>query len=128
MPRHLGLGAASLVGSLLASAIASGQTPVPSLDLRGYRASTDPNAGLYLEPADSPGSGDWNAGFIAHYAFRPVSLRDPTTNETAFHVINHQITGDFVAGIGFAHRLFVGLDIPFLAFQTGDAPTADVTR
>jgi hypothetical protein len=41
-------------------AFASGPDPVPSLDLRGFRASTDPASGIYLEPASSPHTLDYN--------------------------------------------------------------------
>ena len=75
------------------------QATVPSLDLRKFHAPTDPASGLHLEPAASPGTGQWNAGLWVSYAFQPITLRDPTTNSVAFDVIRHQVTGDKITGV-----------------------------
>jgi OmpA-OmpF porin, OOP family len=122
----LGLVASLLVAS---SAVAD---PVPSLDLRGFHAPTDPASGLYLEPADSPNTGEWNVGLFTNYSFRPVSLAGTSTSSAPapppFHVIEHQLTGDLVGAIGLYHRVLVGIDVPFLMFQSGDKPTVDTAR
>lgn len=104
------------------------QSSPPSLDLRGSHASIDPGAGLYQEPADSPGTAEWSAGFWLSYAYRPITLRDARTNSVVFDVIKHQVTSDLTAGIGVGHRLLLGLDLPVLLYQTGDTPTAASTR
>jgi hypothetical protein len=97
---------------------------VPSLDLRGFRPSTDPASGLYLEPAASPATGDFSVAAWMSYAYRPVTLKDPTTGERAFDVLKHQLTSDVTASVGIAERLTLGFDLPMLVYQTGDAPTA----
>jgi hypothetical protein len=81
---------------------------------------------MYVEPADSPNTGEWNVGLYTNYAFHPVTLTDDGTG-ARYQVISNQLTGDLVAGVGLWHRVFVGVDVPFLLFQTGDAMPASVT-
>src|SRR5271165_6857679 len=56
---------------------AFGQT-VPSLDARTWRPSTDPDAGLVLEPVVTPGPWRWNVGVWLHYAHDPFAVRGAT--------------------------------------------------
>jgi OmpA-OmpF porin, OOP family len=118
---------ASLAGALclgVATAAADEQPrPVPSLDLRTFRPSTDPAAGLYLEPASSPEKVQWNIGLYGSYVHRPITLRDSLTNEIAFDVLRHQLTGDLVTSIGLFGRVAVGLAMPVVVYQAGDMPT-----
>jgi OOP family OmpA-OmpF porin len=129
--RPAAVGVSSLVLSLLCASEAFAD-PVPQVDLRGFHASVDPNSGLYLEPADSPKTGDWNAGVLFNYSYRPVTLEATSTSKikapAPFHVISNQVTGDFVGAVGLWHRVLVGVDVPFLIFQNGDKSTADTTR
>ena len=126
--RSRALLASAAVVALLAPRAALAQTPVPSADLRNFHASTDPASGLYLEPAVSPGTAEWNAGMWLSYAFRPITLRDPTTKAVAFDVIRHQITGDVTASFGLFHRFALGVDLPVLVYQSGDTPTTASRR
>jgi hypothetical protein len=123
--RSRALLASAALALVLASAprAARAQATVPSADLRNFHASTDPAAGLYLEPAESPGTAEWNAGMWLSYAFRPITLREPTTNAVAFNVIHHQVTGDVTASVGVGHRFALGFDLPVLLYQTGDTPS-----
>lgn len=107
-------------------ALAAPPDPVPSLDLRGFRPSTDPHAGLYNEPIVTPEHGDANVGLVLSYAYNPVGLLDINTGER-FRVIAHQLTGDLIANIGAFGRFSFGLDLPFIVHQTGDKPTPDTT-
>jgi hypothetical protein len=102
---------------------ADAHAQVPSLDLRGFRAPTDPASGLYLEPAASPQSYEWNLGLWLGYARRPVTLEDEA-GETQFVVIGNQLSADLTAQIGFAERLALGFDMPFVLAQGGDDPNA----
>ena len=122
--------ALALVSALaLAPRPALAQTAtVPSLNVRNFQAPTDPASGLYLEPAESPGTAQWNAGLWLSYAWQPITLRDPTTNSVAFDVIRHQLTGDVSLGVGIARRLALGVDLPVLIYQTGDAPNGPSRR
>jgi hypothetical protein len=95
--------------------------PVPSLDLRGYRPSTDAGGGIYNEPVSTPEHGDGNVGLMLSYAYRPLYMRERTTGEE-FRIISHQLTGDLVGSIGVLGRLSLGADLPFIIEQTGDKP------
>ncbi len=105
---------------LLASRGALAQSAGPSLDLRGFRAPTGPDSGFFLEPADAPGTLDWNAGLWMSYAYRPITLRSTKTGAVTANVIAHQLTSDLVGSVGLGHRLAVGFDLPVLIEQTGD--------
>ncbi len=115
-----------LATACLCASFAEAAEPVPSLDLRGFHAPTDAASGLYLEPASSPGTFDWNVGLWAHYVHRPITLRDEA-NDVTFDVIKHQVTGDLTFNMGFAERVALGVDLPFVLFQTGDDPTPTST-
>jgi hypothetical protein len=112
----------------LASSPARAADPVPSLDLRGFRAPIDPSSGVYVQPADAPDTGEWNVGAWFSYAFRPITLRDAKTGARVFDVQKHQLTTDVVASVGLWHRLQLGFDLPVVVFQSGDKPTAAATR
>jgi len=107
-----------------AAASAQEQPIVPSLDLRGFNPPVDPHGGLYYEPAASPETGDWNLALWSNYTYRPVTLRG-TDGEVAEEIISHQLGGDLVFNVGFFERFSIGLDLPFIAFQTGDDKTDD---
>jgi OOP family OmpA-OmpF porin len=113
--------------ALLLWARAARADPVPSLDLRSFHAPIDPASGVWVTPADTSGTGEWNAGVWLSYAFRPVTLRDATTKAISLDVIEHQVTSDVVASVGLWHRLQLGIDVPILIYQTGDKPTAAAT-
>src|SRR5262245_60964721 len=104
-----------LLLALAAASPAWGQHP--SVDVRGFRASADPGAGIYREPAMSPATGDWNAALWLSYAYRPITLKDAATDEIQFEVLSHQISADLAASIGFGERAALGFDMPFVLYQ-----------
>ncbi|AKT37048.1 thrombospondin type 3 repeat-containing protein [Chondromyces crocatus] len=113
------------LGLLLTSALSSTEAwSQPSVDIRGFRASADPGAGLYLEPAASPATGDVSAAAWLSYGHRPIALQDPVTGESRFRVLSHQLSGDLAASVGIAERLTLGLDLPVILYQGGDTPSA----
>lgn len=118
----------SLTTALSGPTAAFAAESTPSLNLRGFNAPTDAASGLYLEPASSPETLDWNAGLWLVYAYRPITLRDAATDAIRFEVIGHQLTGDFTAAVGFGGRVMLGVDFPFLLAQGGDDATEDSTR
>lgn len=113
---------------LVPTATAAGDPP-PSLDLRGFSAPLDHASGLYLEPAETPHTWDYNMGLWFNYAHRPVTLRDQN-DEVAFSVIDHQVSADLIANVGFEKRLSLGFDLPFVVAQDGDetASSPDAQR
>jgi OOP family OmpA-OmpF porin len=114
--------------ALACSATAASAQAVPSVELRGFNPSVDPQSGLYLEPASSPDTLELNVGLWMHYGFQPVTLRDPVADEVAVRVVENQLTADLVANVGLFQRLAVGIDLPFALYQGGDEPTDDARR
>ena len=93
--------------------------PVPSLDLRNFHPPTDPKGSLYLEPSGTPGPWAWNVGAWVSYAYRSVTLEDPS-GETALVPLEHQVSLDYLASLGIGERLAIGVSLPTVLYQTGD--------
>ena len=126
---RLALAFALSSSALLVSRGALAESPdpaVPSLDLRGYRVPMDHHAGMYLEPATTPGTGDITAGLRFNYAFRPVVLHDDQ-GDVRYAIIEHQLTADLFATVGLFHVFAFGIDIPAVVAQSGDDPGDDTT-
>jgi len=92
---------------------------VPSLDLRNFHPPTDPEGSLYLEPSTTPGPGAWNVGAWLSYSNRSVTLETPA-GDTVAHPVDHQLSLDYLAGLGIGDRLAVGLSMPTVLYQEGD--------
>src|SRR3954470_1492179 len=114
---RIGRFAAALGGSCLFAPFAWAD-PVPSLDLRGFHPSTDPAAGLYLEPTATPGHLKWNVAAWASYARRSVTLSDAAGKEVAVPV-EDQFSMDYALGLGIGDRLAFGLSLPTVVYQAG---------
>lgn len=95
--------------------------PQPSADLRGSFAPMHHDAGVAIEPAGSPDTGELTGSVRFWYAYRPVVLRDAAGN-VAFSVVEHQFTGDVGLAVGLFGRATLGLDLPVLMAQVGDDP------
>jgi hypothetical protein len=106
-------------GGAVLAASGAAHADAPSVDLRGWQAPVDPGAGTTLEPASAPDTGEWNAGVRMHWAYRPIELRSSAERGDVVP-IEHQISADLVAGVGIAHRMLLGLDLPYVVAQTGD--------
>lgn len=108
--------------------VAFGQT-LPSIDMRTWRPSSDPAAGLALEPVTTPGSWQWSVGLWTQYAQSPVVLRSPT-GAAVLTPVEHALGADFVAEIGLGDRAAVGIDLPFVPWQDGSSalPSTVVSR
>jgi OOP family OmpA-OmpF porin len=102
---------------------------VPSLDLRTWRPSPDPEAGLVLEPVTTPGPWRWNVDVWGSYAQTPVVLRDAATGAVLKRPLEHALGADLVAEIGLGDRAAVGLDLPIFVWQDGTSslPSTTVT-
>ncbi|MDP9000541.1 MAG: thrombospondin type 3 repeat-containing protein [Myxococcota bacterium] len=92
---------------------------MPSTDIRTWRPSSDPEAGLVLEPAVTPGPWQWNVGLWVSYAQSPVVLRDAATGRVAVRPLHHLLGADLVAGIGLGERAALGIDLPVFVWQDG---------
>jgi hypothetical protein len=115
------LGASSLVASV---ALAQSSDREPSVDLRGYRAPMDAKAGLALESATSPDTGEVTAGLRLNYAFRSIVLRDDLGHRK-YSLIEHQLTSDVLLNVGLFRVLTLGIDLPAVIAQGGDDLRSD---
>lgn len=107
-------------GSLGTICLASlAQAGVPSLDFRRLELSTDPSAGLYLEPPATPGHLAWNVGVWGSYAYRLIELEDEAGRVVAVPVA-HQISVDYLAAVGLTRHLAFGIVLPTVVYQSGD--------
>jgi OOP family OmpA-OmpF porin len=97
---------------------ASAQT-IPSVDVRTWRPSTDPHAGMILEPATTPGPWNWNVGAWLNYTHHPVTLRHAGTDNVALRPVSSIFGADLVAGLGLGSRAAVGIDLPMYLYQDG---------
>lgn len=89
----------------------------PSVDLRSWRPSTDPEANLVVEPSESACRFCWNAGAWLAYAEDPVTIRNGSA--VTWRPITHQLAGDLTAGVGLGARTAIGLDVPLVLWQDG---------
>ncbi len=99
-------------------AVAHAQT-LPGFDARTWRPSTDPMAGLVLEPVATPGGGNWGVGALVSYTHHPLTLRDAQTGSVAFRPVELGLGLDLVASLGLGPRAALGLSVPTMLYQTG---------
>jgi OOP family OmpA-OmpF porin len=104
-------------GSALVASAAQA-ADVPSLNLRRLELPTDEAGGLYTEPAKAPGPLNWNAAIVASYANRLVVLKDGSGAEVAVPV-RHQLSLDYLFGVGLGDRIALGLSLPSVVYQAG---------
>jgi len=95
---------------------------VPSLNFRRLELPTDEAGGLYTEPAKAPGPLNWNVAVVASYANRSVVLKDDSGAEVAVPV-RHQLSLDYLFGVGLGDRIALGLSLPSVVYQTGTTVT-----
>jgi hypothetical protein len=106
-----------------ASPPARAQT-LPSIDAHSWRPSTDPGAGLVLEPTTVPAAWNWNVGAFASYAYQPVTTTvvGPLGLPQTYNPVQHFVGLDLVAGLGIGSKMSLGLSLPTAIYQTGDKP------
>jgi OmpA-OmpF porin, OOP family len=114
----------ALAGALVANS--ANAADVPSVDLRRLEVPTDEAGGLYTEPAKAPGPLNWNAALVASYANRLVVLQDGSGTEVAVPV-RHQLSVDYLFGIGLGDRIALGLSLPSVVYQSGSDVTDRVS-
>jgi hypothetical protein len=76
-----------------------------------------------MEPVTTPGPGQWNLAASLQYAQDPVVVQ----GTGPVRLIQHQLAGDLIAGIGLGDRVAVGLDVPFFLWQDGTPTRAPST-
>jgi OOP family OmpA-OmpF porin len=98
----------------------SASAQVTLFDIRRFAPPTDPQGSLVLEPVTTAGHLQWTAGFLESYAHRLLVLKDGSGHEVAVPV-RDQLSFDAMFNVGIGERLALGLRIPALMGQTGDA-------
>ena len=91
-----------------------------TFDIRRFSPPTDPQGSLVLEPVTTPGHLAWSAGFVESYAHRMLVLKDDGGHEVAVPV-KEQLSFDALFNVGLGERLALGLRLPAVMGQTGDA-------
>ncbi len=90
------------------------------LDVRRFEPPTDPDGTLALQPTGTAGHGAWSVGFINSYARRLLVLNDASGHERAVPIAD-QLSTDFLFNVGVGERLALGLRLPVVLRQGGDA-------
>jgi OOP family OmpA-OmpF porin len=96
---------------------------VSAVDLRTVSTPTHAEGLVYLEPTDAPGQGEWNTGGWLSYAHRPVVLSDAETGRK-YVLVRERLGGDLTFQIGVSERLSLGVTVPGVLYQHGDAQPA----
>ena len=112
---------ASFATTLITESADSRADERPSIDVRSWRPSTDPNASLAIEPAITPGPWVWSASLYTHYALRPVTLRDGASQGVVLRPLEHTLGVDALVNLGIGKRFAVGGAFPVLAYQDGSS-------
>ena len=114
------LGLVVLLSSTLGARSAQAASP-PAIDAQTWHPSSDPTAGLVLEAPSVPPQWAWNVGLVASYALEPVTLRSGSSGDVLLRPVSSSFGGDLVAAMGLGAHLSLGLDLPFVLAQNGDA-------
>lgn len=112
------IAAAACAGVATQARAAAPQSEV-SVDLRTWRPSPDPQAGLILEPSESACRWCWNVAAWLAYAQDPVSIRNGSA--IAWRPVRNQLAADVTSGLGLGARIAVGIDVPLVLWQAGSA-------
>jgi OOP family OmpA-OmpF porin len=117
-----GLLAAAAVAFVTAVSASAPAQSLPSIDARTWRAPTDPNASMVVEPAATPGPGVFSFGGYGSYAFRPLALRRAGSDDVALRPVEHVVGLDAVANLGIGQRFAIGASVPLVLYQDGSRP------
>ena len=90
------------------------------LDIRRFEPPTDPDATLALQPTGTIGRGAWSVGVMNSYARRLLTLQDASGRERAVPIAD-QLSTDLLFNVGVGERLALGLRLPMVLRQGGDA-------
>lgn len=123
--RHRGIALHALVGLATLAAISGITSPSPAatdVDLRSFRPSTDARGTLATEPIAAPPAGVMQFGGWFSYASPTLRLREPSgAGAVERTVIGHSLVFDPTVAFGLGRRTVVGVTLPVLLAQGGDA-------
>ena len=119
--RARGLGAlfvGAIAVSLLASVPADAQVDPTSYDAQRFKPVPSQSVNYFALHQARILDG-WGAGLLFNYADSPLVLQDG--GERSAELVSSQLTGHVLGAIGFANRFELGLDVPLILLQNGDA-------
>jgi OmpA-OmpF porin, OOP family len=114
------LGALSLASVLFSSARAEAQQAVDhGTSVQRFHAAPGPRNYFTMRGARTDGDKAWSAGFLANYAFEPLTVRACSSRETCepgtdVKVIENMITGDVLGSFTIVPRVQLGLRVPVM--------------
>ena len=85
------------------------------VDLRTFRASTDPHATLATEGISTPGSMNLQAGHA--FVFETASLRSTESNGDVRRVLGPRLLGEPTIALGLGRRASLGASLPYVLHQ-----------
>jgi hypothetical protein len=107
--------------ALVALAETASAQSLPSVDVRTWKPSTDPNASMVVEPAVTPGPGAFALGAWAHYSSNPVTLRRAGSDDVAVRPLQNVLGLDLTGNLGIGQRFAIGAAVPVILYQNGSS-------
>ena len=89
-----------------------------SVDIERFRPVLDPLGFLTIQGTTPPPHKEWRLGLWTHYTKSPLKIPFAGGKQT---VISHRLSVDAQFQIGIGGRAAIGLDVPFIAYQSGRA-------
>jgi hypothetical protein len=123
--RHRGIALHALAALAALATIGAAASPAPAatdVDLRTFRPSTDAAGTLATEPIAAPPAGVMQFGGWFTYASPSLLLREPSgAGVVERTVIGHSLVFDPTVAIGLGRHTVVGVTLPVLLAQGGEA-------
>lgn len=109
---------AVLVGLMLAATTAQA---LP-IDVQGFHPSPFMHDMVTVETGDTAGETPWAAGLYVNYQNDPLVLYREVADEkqALARIISHQVTANLLASYSPVEWFAIGIDVPVIAFQSGD--------
>jgi hypothetical protein len=112
-----------LIGALLPVLATSALAHAQNVDLERWRPALDADGFLGVQGTRTPGPGRLSLGLFAHYSSRLLKAESATGDEV--QPVSDRLAGVLSAELGIAERAALGLSMPMVLHQAGDALTPD---
>ncbi len=112
----------SAVVPLLAFAAAAQPLPIPTFELERFTVNAGSRETLITNTADQLTARHLRVGLVGHYAHAPLLFT--IDDQAAGAVVRSRLTAHLAVAYGIVDLVEVGLQVPIVAFQTGDDLTA----
>ena len=93
------------------------------LDVQTFHPSPFMHDLLAAEKGAAAGNHPWNIGLIGNYQLNPLVLRTKGSDDDKIlrDIVHHQVTANLLAGVRIFNWLSVGIDVPVVPYQAGEA-------